>query len=186
MNSETAPLPAGTGTSIHLKYGLFTGLASILIFVGLHYGGIDIVGSARNLTVLPLIFGVIMCCFAYSKAHDGYVSFGQVFSAGFKATAVAALLVILFVLLSTYIWPDMLEATLKQLQAKLDKDQRIPQKDKDLAVEWTRNNFRLISVGSTMLTFIFLGAIFSLIGAIIAKKKGSRMAGEHLDSPKNF
>lgn len=123
------------------------------------------------ITYIIIIGGIAWAGFSYAKDMNGNVTFGNVFSHGFKATAVMTVLTVLFTILSfTVIFPDlkdkMIEAARQQMisQGKLNDDQI------EQALTMTRKFFMPFAIGGILLSYIILGAIGSLLGAAIAKK----------------
>ena len=60
-----------------------------------------------------LFIAIIVACVHYANQKDGLVTFGNVFSHGFKTSAIIALIMVAYTLLSlTVLFPDMKEKAL--------------------------------------------------------------------------
>src|SRR5687768_17284290 len=62
--------------------------------------------GSGGITYLVIIAGLILFINLYAKAKDNFVSFGELFSYGFKATAVYTVIFIGFLLLFSVLFPD--------------------------------------------------------------------------------
>lgn len=155
-----------------MAYGAMTALLMIVINVVMLLTGNQDNKAINWIAFLPFLGGVIACCIAYSKANDKFVTFGQVFSSGFKATAIIALIIILWSFLSLYIWPDIKVRALER--AALDmEDKKMGQDQIDQAMNITRKYFGVFMAAGALFSTLFFGAVFSVIGAAVAPKKGT-------------
>ena len=119
---------------------------------------------------LILIGGVIWGCIQYSKDMNGNVTFGNVFSHGFKVTAVViVIMVVYFILAAKVIFPDMVDKAIEQARTDMEK-QHMPDQNIDTGLNIMRKYFVVIGVGAMILFFGIVGCIASLIGAAAAKK----------------
>ena len=154
----------------HMMYGLFTAIASIIVGLVLHFTNLSFEPWAQWVTHAVLLVGIILNDIAFSKENDANVTFGQVFSSGFKTTAIYTLIIIVWSFISLLIFPDIMEKGMQIAEEKM-MSQGLPDEQITQALEMTRNNFKLFMVGGILFMTMFWGAIFSLLGAAIAKKK---------------
>ncbi len=154
---------------IHLSYGFFTALALIITGLVLHFSGLSYEKWAFYVQLLPFLAGILLNANAYSKANDHNVTFGNVFSSCFRATAIITLVMILWTFISLMIFPEIkekaIEMAMEGMTQKGMSDEQI-----DQAVGMTRKFFLPFAVGGALFMYLFWGAIFSLLGAAIAKK----------------
>jgi ammonia channel protein AmtB len=103
---------------------------------------------------------------------NGQVTFGNVFSHGFKMSVVIALLVIVWVVLATtVIFPEMKEKALENAREKMEERGNLSDSQIEQGIEFTKKFFIPFTIGFILLGTIIFGAIASLIGAAVAKKK---------------
>ena len=162
------------GKNIAMTYGLVTGLIMVVIGAILHVTGLSMNKALGFASYVPFIAGIIMCCIAYSKANDGYVTFGQVFVQGLIASCVIAGVITIWTFISLAVWPDMIDKLMEQSRAEMQKNPKLTEEQIDMAVSMAGRFMKpMMFVGATIGT-VFSGCIFSLIGAGAAKKNGSR------------
>jgi hypothetical protein len=150
--------------------GLLISLALIVISIAVTITKQE---TNRTLGLIPIavfLGGIIWATLSYSKQMDGNVTFGNVFSHGFKASALVAAVASLWAALSLgIIFPDSLDRVLdaqrvEMLKQNMDEDQ----------IEKAMGMARKIAIPMgtifTVIVYLFLGAIASLIGAALAKK----------------
>jgi len=156
---------------VHTAYGVITALLMIVINVVMLLTGNQDNKAINWIAFLPFLGGIIACCVAYSKANNKLVTFGQVFSSGFKASALIAIIIIIWSFLSLYIWPDIQTRAIEK--ASLDMESKhMDQAQIDQAIGITRKYFKVFMAAGALFSTLFFGAIFSLIGAAVAPKKG--------------
>lgn len=155
----------------HKQYGLFTGLAIMILGLILYVLDMSFKPWAQYLVYIPFLVGLVMNAHAYSKANDGYVTFGQTFASGFKAASIATLIAIVWALVSSYIFPEMMD---KAMDAARENMVKQGQSDEDIekAIQMTSKYFKVFMIAGVLFMYMFVGAIFSLIAAAMAKKKG--------------
>ena len=155
----------------HFMYGGLTAFAYIIVSVVLYLVGLAF--EPWTILVVYGIFltGIILNAVAFSKMNDHYVSFGNVFSSGFKATAIIALVLLAWYFVSLWLFPEMREEGMEIARQRMEET--------NLSEEQSEANLKItnspaVGVAGVIFGTMFVGAIFSLIGAAIAKKKGER------------
>ena len=154
----------------HKTYGLITALVMIVVGTALYLANLSFVSWAQWIVYIPFLGGLILNAQAFSKANQGYITFGQAFSSCFKATAIITLIMLAWAILSIFIFPDMKERALERAQLQME-EQGMAEEQIEMGIEMTRKGFWLFVLGGTLLGYMFFGAIFSLIAAATAKRK---------------
>lgn len=156
----------------HKTYGLLTALAIIIINVILYVAGLAFTEQWTSyVAYVPFIIGIILNAIAFSKANDHNVKFGQVFSSGFKACAIITLISIAWSLLSIYVvFPEMKDKALEIAAEQMYKNPDMKESDIETALNMTKKFFVPFMIAGIVFGYMFFGAIFSLIGAAVAKK----------------
>lgn len=158
--------------NFHFTYGLVTGLIVVVIAAAFQVMKVPPKSPVQYILYLPFAVGVIMACTNYAKSMDNYVTFGKVFTIGFKTTTLVTLLVLAWVLLSFVIFPDIKEEYINMsLQAMEEQDLTDAQIDSAMGI--TEKMFYPIMIGGAIFGNMVPGLIFSLIGAAVNKKKGN-------------
>lgn len=158
----------------HLKYGGLTGLAMVIVGLILHIADLSFKPGMQYVSYIPFVVGILMNAIAYSKANNQNVTFGGVFSSCFKASAIVTIIVIVWVFIAMAIFPEMKEKSMEIAVESMSKrgmsDEEIEQ-----GLEMTQKYYNVFMVGGILFSYMFFGALFSLIGAAIAKKNPKGM-----------
>ena len=118
-----------------------------------------------------LFIGIIWGCIYFANQKDGQVTFGNVFSHGFKMTAVITVIVLVWTLLSVnLLFPDMKDRALELARQRMEEKGKMSDSDIDKAIGWTKQYFTLFLVLGVLIGTAILGLIASLLGAAFAKK----------------
>lgn len=116
--------------------------------------------------------GIIWSCITYSQQLNANVTFGNLFAHGFKVTAViTALMLVYTVLALNFLFPDIVDKSIEMTRQKLESSGKATDSQIEQQVTMMRDHFTLFAVAGIIIGFAIFGAISSLIGAAIAKKK---------------
>lgn len=119
-----------------------------------------------------LLIFIIWACSYYATQKNGMVTFGNVFAHGFKTSAIIAIILVLYTILSlTVIFPESKDKAIEIARQKMEEKGNLTQDQMDNAIDITKRFFVPIAAGAVLLGTIIFGAIGSLIGAAVAKKK---------------
>jgi hypothetical protein len=119
-----------------------------------------------------LCIAVIWGCVTYANQMNGQVTFGNVFTHGFKMSVVIALILIVWVLLAmTVLFPEMKDKTLEMARQRMEERGNLSDSQIEQGVEFTKKFFIPFAIGGTLLGTLIFGTVASLIGAAVAKKK---------------
>src|SRR3954463_6897513 len=90
----------------HVQKGLLVSLILIVLGIAAYFGGFDTQSWYRWIPLLILLVAIIWACIYYSSQMNHQVTFGNVFSHGFKTSAVITIILIVWGILSvTIIFP---------------------------------------------------------------------------------
>jgi len=118
-----------------------------------------------------LVFAIIFACVHYANQKQGYVTFGNVFSHGFKVTAVITIFLLIYTLLAmTVLFPDMKEKIFTMQETKME-EKGLDADKIETTMTMMKKYFTLFLVLGVIFGNIVFGCIASLIGAAVAKKK---------------
>ena len=120
---------------------------------------------------LIIIGGLIFFINLYGKSNNNQVSFGDLFSYGFKATAVYTVIFIGFLVLFSLLFPDFKANAMEAARMEMENQNRLNEDQLEQSLQMLEKNFWIFAIGGTTLAFVIIGAIGSLIGAAITKKR---------------
>lgn len=159
----------------HKSYGLVTAIAVIIVGLILHVTNLSFQPWAQWVMYIPFIIGLVLNAQAFAKANDQFVTYGQVWSSCFKATAIITLIVVAWSVIFTYIFPDMIEKGMEMARQKMEERGGMSEEQMEQTLEMTKKFFYPFMIGGIVFGYIFFGAIVSLIAAAIPKKKGDAL-----------
>jgi hypothetical protein len=141
---------------------------SIIVYVFNLYEMSSINYISSGLVFVGLIYGAIL----YSNQNNNNVTFGNVFAHGFKTTAVLIVISAIYTVLAfKVLFPDMLEKVLDISKKKMMENPKMTDEMIEQAMGMTRKYFIPFALGGSIIGTGILGAIGSLVGAAVAKKK---------------
>lgn len=118
------------------------------------------------------IAGIIWACINYSNQLNGDVTFGNLFAHGFKTTAVVTVIMLIYsVIALKFLFPDMVDKSIEVTRQKMEADGKATDSQIDQTVTMMKDHFTLFAVVGIIFGSAIFGAVSSLIGAAVAKKK---------------
>jgi len=152
--------------------GLLIALVVIILHIAGYFTGLGFTTTWYNWVVnLVLLAAIIFACVHFANQKEGFVTFGNVFLHGFKISAVITIIMLVYTLLAfTVLFPDMKEKIFEMQAAQMEK-QGMDEDKMEQATNAMKNFFWPITIGVTIFGTLIWGAISSLIGAAVAKKK---------------
>ncbi len=149
-------------------------ISLILIVYGLIIYFVDGMKHPELSYVQYVLFlaGIIWACVSYSNQLNANVTFGNLFAHGFKTTAVITVIVLLYTILAfKVLFPEMIDKSIEMTRHKMEADGKASDSQIDQTISMMREHYVLFAVVGVIVGFAIIGAISSLIGAAIAKKK---------------
>ena len=167
---ETVTPPAAvTPTSVGLRYGLLTGLISIIISFVLNISHME-QSPVKWLSLFVLVGGIMLAQRFFRQANAGFMSYGQGLSVGMVLAAVSAALGGVFsYIYVTFIDPEMVTRILEKTRTDMEaKNMNAAQVDQ--AMHWTGMFIQgPVLVVSALVGGLLLGLLVSLVTAAILK-----------------
>jgi hypothetical protein len=161
----------------HKMYGFVTGIAMVIVGLILYISGLAFKSGMQWISYIPFLVGMVLNANAFSKANDGYVTFGNVFGSCFKSSMIVAIVMVAYSILTIFIFPEMKERIISMQREELLKNPKMTEEAIDMAQNMTRKFWNVFLIGGAVLGTLFMGAIFSLVGATAVKKNGERPFG---------
>jgi NADH:ubiquinone oxidoreductase subunit 6 (subunit J) len=156
----------------HIVAGLL--IAGILIVFSIIMSLVS--GTSSNpgsgwLSYLVIIAGLSLFIYLYGKAMNNTVGFGDLFAYGFKSTAVIVVVFVIFMIILSFAFPEFKEKAMDAARQEMERQGRLNDSDIEKGIELVNKYFWVFAIGGTVLAFVIVGAIGSLIGAAITPKK---------------
>jgi hypothetical protein len=151
-------------------------IAGILILISLLFatGSGATPGLGKGIVnYVVLIGGTALFVYLYGKASGFGLRFGDLFSYGFKATAFATILFILFLVIVSLIYPQIRDEALKLVREEMEKQPNMRDEDIETGMALTRRFFWVFAIGTTAIGYAILGGLGALLGAAITPKHPS-------------
>ena len=155
----------------HFVAGLI--IAAILVIYSIILNFLDLSQNKGLgwLSYIILVGGLAFFVNLYGKAKDHQVTFGNLFSYGFKATAITTLIMVVFIVIFFMVFPEFKEKIMDAAREGMEKNDKMTDDQIDQGMQMFERNFILFSTGGVLFMYLILGAIGSLIGAAITKKQ---------------
>ena len=155
----------------HLVAGLIIAAILIIYTTLLNYMGLFQNQSLGWVAYFILIGGLVLFVNLYGKAKNHQVTFGNLFSYGFKATSIITLIMILYIVIFFMAFPEFKDKIVETAREGMEKQGNMTDDQIDQGLEMFERNFILFTGGGALFMYLVLGAIGSLIGAAITKKQ---------------
>lgn len=153
----------------HFTKGLIIGLALAAIGITLQF--LEIYDQWVQYVITGLYFlSIIGCCWIFSTEKNGDVSFGQVFSHGFKTAAIVILINIASFIIISLVLPELKENALNIARETMEKDSRLTDSNIEDALKMTDKFYYVFGIIGTIFGYGVSGALGSLLGAAIVRK----------------
>lgn len=158
-----------------LTYGLYLGVALILISVAYYATGNTFSKSTQWVTYAVMIAGVVLAQLNYRKGLGNEMTYGQALSVGVLSLVFASVISGFFTyLLYGIIDPSLQDQLRLNMEEQIVKQGKVPEDQIDMAVEMA-TKFQKPAIMFAMSIFggAFTGLIISLITSIFTQKKPS-------------
>ena len=159
-----------TTTSVGTRYGLLTGLISVIISFGLFAVQME-QSSLRYVSFLVLLGGIVMAMRYYKENNRGFMSFGQGLGIGTVLSAVVGALSAIF----TYVYmniidPEVVGRMMDKARADMEAKGNLSDEQIDQAMTIAGKFMNgPIMLAGVILGTIFFGFILSLVVSAILK-----------------
>ena len=160
-------------TLSHLMAGLILG--SILILINVIFILFDLTGNTKVSWIASVVNIALLIYFIieFGKANDNLKTFGELFSYGFKSTAIVTLLLTAFMIIYSLVFPESADKAMDVAREQMATNQNLSEEQIDQALEITRKFYFPILIAGTLFGTMLVGAVGSLIGAAVTKKSPS-------------
>ncbi len=116
--------------------------------------------------VAVLAYFVVM----HGKLNSDSLTFGELFSYGFKSSAFAAIIILVFQIAYNLIFPETQDKMLEFTRQKMMEDPRVTDEVVEKGLEFVKKGYWPFLIAGTIFSILISGLAGSLIGAAVAKK----------------
>jgi len=154
----------------HALAGALLSGVLVLYSLVLTFTGLNTDRALGGVSLILLAGGVAYFVWRQGAALSGGAGFGELFSYGFKATAVCTLVLIGFQWLFYTIFPEYREQLLDITREEMVR-QGVPEAQMGPTLDRMREYFWPMTIGGALFSTLLTGALGSLIGAGLAKRR---------------
>ncbi len=168
---ESTNTPVVTPSSVGMRYGLLTGLVSVIISFGLYALQLEQNSYLRFITTLVLIVGIVLAQREYKQLNGGFMSYGEGLTIGALVSIIVGLLGAAFVYVyTTFIDPETMTRAMDKARADMEAKGTMSDAQIDQAMSFSAK----FTSGPILLVFVILGTLFmgflvSLIASAFVK-----------------
>ena len=160
-----------TPTTIGMRYGLLTGLVSVITSFGIYALQLEQNSGAKFLTTVVLIVGIILAQRNYKLLNAGFMSYGEGLTIGtLLALVVGALSAVFTYIYTSFIDPDVMTRAMDKARTDMEAQGKMSaaQIDQAMAIsaKFTTGPIFLLFI---LLASLLLGVIVSLITSAVIK-----------------
>lgn len=150
--------------------GLIISLILIVFTLILYFTGLYLQQWTQYFAFAIFVGGIIWCVRNHGKETDYTATFGNLFGYGFKMVAVITCVMILYTVISGYIFPEIKEKMLENATEQALKNPKADEEQVRKGMEMFANNYNLFIIMGLLFWYLAMGAIASLIGAAVTRK----------------
>ena len=150
--------------------GVIISLLLIVVSMIAYFTGQETAGWNRWLGNIILFAGILWACISYGKQLNNNVTFGNVFSHGFKVSAIVTIFLIIFSIIFFLLLPEVKEKALQAARTEMEKGGKMQEEQIEQAIAMASKFFFVFTIGGLMFIYMVIGTIASLIGAAVTKK----------------
>jgi hypothetical protein len=163
--------PSVSTAAVGGRYGLLTGLVSIIISFGVYALQLEQNPVVRFLSIAVLIVGIILAMRDFKRQNAGFMSYGQGMGVGMTVSGIVGLLSAAFVYIyTTFVDPEVMTRIMDKARADMEAKGSMSDAQIDQAMAMSAK----FMTGPFMLIFtivgsLIMGLIISLIAAAFVK-----------------
>ncbi len=157
--------------------GIIIGLILIVIAIAIYFSNIDMNGPAKWISNAVFVIGIIWSVNNYGKQINYNSTFGNYFAHGFKVTAVATVIMIIYLIIFILLFPEFKEKGIEQARIAMQKNNNMTNEQISQGLEITKKFFLVFVIGGSLIVYLIFGSLAALVGAAITKKEPNTIQG---------
>jgi amino acid transporter len=141
---------------------------------------IDLIGHLTNVIlqdwfkwigIIVFFAGIIWSVSSYGKEMNNNVTFGNLFTHGFKVSATVVCITFVFTIISVYLlFPDFINQIVDKAMDEARKQGKVTEEQLQQGMGMVKKITTIILFAAVVLVTLIAGTIASLIGAAVTKK----------------
>ena len=151
--------------------GLVISLILIVISLVIYFTGMYTESWIQYLTSCIFLGAIIYAVINHGKETNNTATFGNLFGYGFKVAATVTVIMVLYTVLSMYIFPDVKAKFIEIARQKALENPGANESQIEQGMAMYEKNFTLFTVIGIIFWYLILGVVASLIGAAVTKKR---------------
>ena len=150
--------------------GIVISLILIVIALVSYFLNMNTSSWLQYLSYGVFIVGIIWSVNNYGNQIDHNSTFGNYFAHGFKIAALVTAIMIIYIVIFVYLFPDVREKAMEAARTRMQSQGKMTQEQINQGLLVTKKFFMVFIIAGTLLGYLIFGALASLIGAGITKK----------------
>ena len=150
--------------------GIVISLILIVIALATYFLNMNTSSWLQYVSYAVFVIGIIWSINMYGQQIDHNSTFGNYFAHGFKIAAIVTVIMIVYIVIFVYLFPDIREKGMEAARKSMEAKGQMTQEQINTALGFTQKFFIVFLVAGTLLGYLIFGALASLIGAGITKK----------------
>jgi hypothetical protein len=150
--------------------GIVISLILIVIALVIYFLDMSEDSAIKYISFAIFIIGIIWSVNNYGSQIDHNATFGNYFAHGFKIAALVTAIMIIYVIVFLYVFPDAKEKGMEAARKSMEQKGNLTPEQINQSMEFTKKFFMVFIIAGTLLGYLIFGAIAALIGAAITKK----------------
>ncbi len=155
--------------------GIVISLVLIVFTLVTYFANIKANGPLQWVGYAFFIGGIIWSVNYFGKQSKYNCTFGNYFAHGFKVSAVVTVIMIIYLVLFIFLFPDFKENAISEARKSMLEKNNLTSDQIDQAIQMTRKFFMVFLIGGTLVAYLFFAAIAALIGAAVTKKEPNQL-----------
>ncbi len=159
--------------------GIVIALLLIIFSLATYFLDVDSNGPVKYVGFIIFLSGIVWSVASYGKQINYNSTFGNYFAHGFKVSALVTSILVIFLIVFVIAFPDFKEKALEQTRkAMVEKNKDLSEEQINKFLEMSRKFFMVGLVGVSLVFYLIVGVIGSLVGAAVTKKQPNEFAGD--------
>ncbi|QEH42766.1 DUF4199 family protein [Chitinophaga sp. XS-30] len=156
-------------TKNHIWFGLLAAGLIIVLFLIQYFNNIPFGHAAFKWAPIGIIVTmVILSAFRYGRLFEA-PSFGELFSNGFRTTAVTVVIFAIFFVVFVQLFPEYKDKFVAEVVAAGPNAASTADREKDIAM--LKDNLIVSALAGSLINYLIPGMLAALLGAALVKKK---------------
>lgn len=154
--------------------GLVIGLILIILALVMYFANVRMDGPVQWIGYAVFIGGIIWSVNTYGKQINYNSTFGNYFAHGFKVAAVVTVVMIIYIIIFSALFPDFKENALEEARKSMEAKNNLTPEQISQGLDITKKFFMVFLIGGTLIGYLIFGSIAALIGAGVTKKEPNK------------